>query len=105
MAQNVRMELVRVNGRAALRGHGGVLADQPLHGIAAEPPPGAGRKQWLLPVSGAFTQPDLQDRFGCSDQGNGPMFAALPGLCRSGSNAESRLPLTALLLLSLLCAI
>ena len=46
--QNVRVQLVRPDGRAAEGGGGSVLVDEALDGVAAEAPSGAGREQRLV---------------------------------------------------------
>ena len=68
-----------------------MFVDQPLHGIAAEPPSDAGGEQWLVAVSGTFAQPDLQDRFGFSGQGDGSVFAALALAPDAGAGSQGEI--------------
>ena len=58
------MQLFRPDGRASPGGGGGVLADEALHGVDAEPPSGAGGEQRLVATPGPFGEPDPEHRLG-----------------------------------------
>jgi hypothetical protein len=76
MPQDVGVQLVRPDRRAADGGDGSVQADQALDGVSTQASSGAGGEQRLAGQPGAFGHPDAQYRLGGCGQRDAPMFAA-----------------------------
>ena len=89
MAQHVGMELVGSDRWAPTGGGGGVLADEALHGIAAEASTGAGREQRLIRLSAEFGHPDAENGLGGRGERNGSVFAALAKTSDVGAGPEA----------------
>ena len=88
-----------------LRRGGDVHGKASFQPVATQTGAATGREQRSVWLARVLDQPGAQQRGSRGGQWGDPLLAAFAELCRSVGNAESRLPLTALLLLCLLCAI
>jgi hypothetical protein len=88
VAQDVRMDALAQQRRAVLPGGLGVGADAQRDGVAAEPPSGAGWEQRVARLSGALSEPDLQQRRDRAGERDDPLLAALALAGDAGAGAE-----------------
>ena len=75
--QRVRGDVLVLDGRAGVRGGGGVLRDEALDGVAGEPAAGLGGEQRAGGVGAELGEPGPQDLDGLGGEGGGPVLAAL----------------------------
>jgi hypothetical protein len=105
VSQHVRGDRLAAQGWAGCCGVVGVVRDAVLDGVAAQWSTATGGEQRIAGLAVVLVEPVPEDGDRAAGEWGDPVLAAFPALCRSVGNAESRLPLTALLLLCLLCAI
>ena len=104
VTKGVRSDVFGCEGGAGRGGDGHVFFDQVGDGVAAEVSTGAVGEQWVVRCGVSIGDPALEQPGGGPGQRGEALFAAFAGLCRSVGNAETRLPLTALLGCWLRCA-
>ena len=84
----MRGDVLVLDGRAGVRGGGGVPRDEALDGVAGEPGAGLGGEQRPGGIGAELGEPGPHDLDGLGGEGGGPILAALAVAADVGPGAE-----------------